>query len=175
MLFLPSPAQLFRHCGVKWGQNQRPACWKRGPLLEQIMLWTSLTHDRLWAVFGNTGRMNPGGSWDYFQQISLPRSEARSELIDGWLTYWPWQVPRGIEECAWKIWNFQRGSRWLRFHPHVRMMLWSEPVRWTACNVCLHDSITNKPHHISPVPSSFAILTLLCLFPFVPHWLQLFG
>lgn len=113
--------------------------------------------------------VNPGGSWDDFQQISLPRSEARSELRDGWLTYWPWQVPRGFEECARKFWNFQRASRWLRFQPHVKMMLCSEQVRWTACNICLHDSITNKPHHISAVSSSFAILTPLCLFPFVRH------
>lgn len=134
------------------------------------MLWTSLTHDGPCAVFGNTGhncalksQHEPRGvSSDDFQQISLPRSEAGSELRDGWLTYWPWQVPRGTEECAGTFWNFQRSC----FQPHVKVMLCSEPVRRTACSVCLHDSITNKPHHISPVSSSFAILTL---FPFVRH------
>ncbi len=140
-------------CVLKKG----PLCWSR-LYCEPHSLMTdyALCLETLAVIVPRSHSVNPGRSWDDFQQISLPRSEARSELRDGWLTYWPWQVPRRIEECTWKFWNFQRASRWLRFQPHVRMMLCSEPVCLTACNVCLHDSITNKPHHISPVSSSFA-------------------
>lgn len=50
---------------------------KGAPLLSQIILSTSLTHDKLGAVFGNTGRncalgsrREPWGSSYDFQQIS---------------------------------------------------------------------------------------------------------
>lgn len=121
----------------------------------------SLCLETLAIIVPQSHSMSPaGGSSNDFQQISPPRSDSGSELRDGWLTHWPWQVPRGIEECAGTFWNVQRSC----FQPHVKVMLHSEPVRRTACNVCLHDSVTSKPHHNSPVSPSFAILTLC---PFV--------
>lgn len=58
---------------------------KGAPLLTQIILSTSLTHDKHGAVFGNTGRncapgsrREPWGSSYDFQQISPSRSEARA-------------------------------------------------------------------------------------------------
>jgi len=163
-----------------------PLCWGRLCCEPQsLMTDHALCLETLAVIVPRSHSVSLGGSSDDFQQISLSMSETRSELRDGWLTYWPWQVPRGFEECAGTFWNFQRMSRQSCFQQHVKVMLCSEPVRWTACNVCLHDSITNKPHRISPVSSSFAILTLLCLFSFcqtcqritglAPRRLQLLG